>query len=109
MPAASGLSNFARITAGSFAASLTTTLWDNYETHALNNIAGAMAGGSGGGNSGGAGGVDQVIHQMMQMEIQIMLRQMDIPTDMMPTLVMLELVDQNTTWYLKCRITMIIP
>ncbi len=67
MPAASGLSNFARITAGSFAASLTTTLWDNYETHALNNISGAMAGGSGGGNSGGAGGVDQVIHQMMQM------------------------------------------
>lgn len=29
IPAASGLSNFLRITAGSFAASITTTLWDN--------------------------------------------------------------------------------
>ena len=29
VPAASGLSNFCRITAGSFAASLTTTLWDS--------------------------------------------------------------------------------
>ncbi|MDC7683371.1 DHA2 family efflux MFS transporter permease subunit [Asticcacaulis sp. BYS171W] len=39
MPAASGLSNFARITAGSFAASLATTLWDRYETAAQGNIA----------------------------------------------------------------------
>ena len=31
MPAASGVSNFLRITAGSFAASLTTTLWDRRE------------------------------------------------------------------------------
>src|SRR4029079_12177685 len=31
VPAASGLSNFARITAGGFAASLTTTLWDRIE------------------------------------------------------------------------------
>ncbi|HTJ62480.1 MAG TPA: DHA2 family efflux MFS transporter permease subunit [Alphaproteobacteria bacterium] len=33
VPAASGLSNFARITAGSFAASLTTVIWDRRETH----------------------------------------------------------------------------
>lgn len=32
MPAASGLTNFARNTAGSFAASLTTTMWDRRET-----------------------------------------------------------------------------
>jgi DHA2 family multidrug resistance protein len=32
IPAASGLSNFMRITAGSFATSLTTTLWDRRET-----------------------------------------------------------------------------
>ena len=31
LPAAAGLSNFARITAGSFAASLTTTFWDRRE------------------------------------------------------------------------------
>ena len=31
-PAAAGLSNFCRYTAGSFAASVTTTLWDNRET-----------------------------------------------------------------------------
>jgi MFS transporter, DHA2 family, multidrug resistance protein len=31
IPSASGISNFARITAGSFAASLTTTLWDRRE------------------------------------------------------------------------------
>ncbi len=31
MPQATGLSNFARITAGSFAASITTTIWDRYE------------------------------------------------------------------------------
>lgn len=31
LPAASGLANFARITAGSFAASLTTTFWDRRE------------------------------------------------------------------------------
>ena len=29
MPAASGLTNFARITAGAFGTSITTTLWDN--------------------------------------------------------------------------------
>jgi DHA2 family multidrug resistance protein len=32
IPSASGLSNFARITAGSFAASLTTTIWDRSES-----------------------------------------------------------------------------
>ena len=32
IPAASGLSNFLRITAGSFATSLTTTFWDRRET-----------------------------------------------------------------------------
>jgi len=32
IPAASGLSNFLRITAGSFATSITTTLWDRRET-----------------------------------------------------------------------------
>ncbi len=31
VPQATGLSNFARITAGSFAASVTTTIWGNYE------------------------------------------------------------------------------
>jgi len=31
VPQATGLSNFARITAGSFAASITTTIWDNFE------------------------------------------------------------------------------
>jgi MFS transporter, DHA2 family, multidrug resistance protein len=31
-PSAAGLSNFSRYTAGSFAASITTTLWDNRET-----------------------------------------------------------------------------
>jgi DHA2 family multidrug resistance protein len=31
-PAAAGLSNFSRYTAGSFAASITTTVWDNRET-----------------------------------------------------------------------------
>jgi DHA2 family multidrug resistance protein len=32
MPAATGISNFARITGGSFAASLFTTIWDRRET-----------------------------------------------------------------------------
>jgi DHA2 family multidrug resistance protein len=32
IPAASGLSNFARITAGSFGTSITTTLWDRRAT-----------------------------------------------------------------------------
>ncbi|MDR3509898.1 MAG: DHA2 family efflux MFS transporter permease subunit [Caulobacteraceae bacterium] len=32
MPAAAGLSNFSRYTFGSFAASITTTIWDNRET-----------------------------------------------------------------------------
>jgi len=31
IPSATGISNFARITAGSFAASLTTTMWDRRE------------------------------------------------------------------------------
>jgi DHA2 family multidrug resistance protein len=48
-PAAAGLSNFSRYTAGSFAASITTTIWDNRETlHqsrlAENAHAGAMTG-----------------------------------------------------------------
>jgi DHA2 family multidrug resistance protein len=32
LPSASGLSNFSRITAGSFAASLATTIWDRSES-----------------------------------------------------------------------------
>jgi DHA2 family multidrug resistance protein len=70
IPAASGLSNFLRITAGAMGTSLTTTLWDNRATlhHAQlaetinqgNNAAtGAMAGLSGSGFS-----ADQVLGQM---------------------------------------------
>jgi DHA2 family multidrug resistance protein len=43
LPSASGLSNFTRITAGSFAASLTTTIWDRGEDLHQNRIAETMA------------------------------------------------------------------
>ncbi|WP_165188388.1 DHA2 family efflux MFS transporter permease subunit [Caulobacter soli] len=43
LPSASGLSNFSRITAGSFAASLTTTIWDRGESLHQNRLAETMA------------------------------------------------------------------
>jgi DHA2 family multidrug resistance protein len=43
-PSASGLSNFARITAGGFAASLTTALWDRREALHQTHLADAQAG-----------------------------------------------------------------
>jgi DHA2 family multidrug resistance protein len=43
VPAASGLSNFARIVAGSFAASLATTLWERSESVHQTRLAEAMA------------------------------------------------------------------
>lgn len=43
IPSASGLSNFARITAGSFAASLVTTFWDRGETLHQNRMAESMS------------------------------------------------------------------
>jgi len=43
IPSASGLSNFARITAGSFAASLVTTFWDRGETLHQTRLAETMA------------------------------------------------------------------
>ena len=43
IPSASGLSNFARITAGSFAASLVTTVWDRGETLHQTRLAETMA------------------------------------------------------------------
>jgi DHA2 family multidrug resistance protein len=43
LPSASGLSNFSRITAGSFAASLTTTIWDRGESLHQNRLAEGMA------------------------------------------------------------------
>lgn len=61
MPAASGLSNFARITVGSFAASIVTTIWDHYETNTQSNIAGIMSGGA------APGGLDGTLHSLMQM------------------------------------------
>ena len=42
VPAASGLSNFARIIAGSFAASLVTTLWERSETQHQTRLAEVM-------------------------------------------------------------------
>jgi DHA2 family multidrug resistance protein len=39
LPSATGLSNFARITAGGFAASLTTTAWDRFESLHQNRLA----------------------------------------------------------------------
>ncbi len=44
IPAASGLSNFSRITAGSFAASLATTLWDQFEANRQTRIAETVGG-----------------------------------------------------------------
>jgi DHA2 family multidrug resistance protein len=43
IPAASGLSNFLRITAGSFAVSITTTLWDRREALHQSNLAGTIS------------------------------------------------------------------
>ncbi len=51
-PAASGLSNFARIVAGSFAASLATTIWDQFEANHQTRLSEIM---------GGAGGVSPAI------------------------------------------------
>ncbi|MDC7676692.1 DHA2 family efflux MFS transporter permease subunit [Asticcacaulis machinosus] len=45
-PAASGLSNFARITAGSFAASLATTIWDRMEAVHQTRLSETMSSGS---------------------------------------------------------------
>jgi len=56
VPAASGLSNFARIVAGSFAASLATTIWDNLEAQLQTRSAEAM---------GGAGGGSNAVQQML--------------------------------------------
>jgi DHA2 family multidrug resistance protein len=42
IPSASGISNFTRITAGGFAASITTTLWDRREAHHQSNLADLM-------------------------------------------------------------------
>jgi DHA2 family multidrug resistance protein len=44
LPSATGLSNFARITAGSFAASLTTTAWDRSESLHQTRLAEAVSG-----------------------------------------------------------------
>ena len=52
VPAASGLSNFSRITAGSFAASLATTIWDTFEANHQTRLSEIM---------GGAGGVSPAI------------------------------------------------
>ncbi|MDI7773935.1 DHA2 family efflux MFS transporter permease subunit [Asticcacaulis sp. EMRT-3] len=56
MPAASGLSNFARIVAGSFAASLATTIWDRFESNHQTRLAEIM---------GGAGGTSQPVAEAM--------------------------------------------
>ena len=58
VPAASGLSNFARITAGSFAASLATTIWDNMAANHQTRLAEEM-GGAGGASSQIVGAVGQ--------------------------------------------------
>jgi DHA2 family multidrug resistance protein len=57
VPAASGLSNFARITAGSFAASLATTIWDNFEANHQTRLAEIM-----GGPGGGSAAVTNALH-----------------------------------------------
>jgi DHA2 family multidrug resistance protein len=54
VPAASGLSNFARITAGSFAASLATTIWDTFEANHQTRIAETMGGPGGASTAVGA-------------------------------------------------------
>jgi len=51
IPAASGLSNFARIVAGSFAASLATTFWDDMESVLQTRNTEAMGGAGGGSNA----------------------------------------------------------
>ena len=47
VPAASGLSNFSRIVAGSFAASLATTIWDTFEANHQTRLAEIMGGAGG--------------------------------------------------------------
>lgn len=61
VPAASGLSNFARIVAGSFAASLTTTIWDRFEIRRQTHLAEIM-----GGPSGVSDGIHQAVGQIHQ-------------------------------------------
>ncbi len=56
IPAASGLSNFARIVAGSFAASLATTIWERLEDNHQTRIAETL-----GGAGGGSGPVQQAL------------------------------------------------
>lgn len=58
VPAASGLSNFSRITAGSFAASLATTIWDNFEANHQLRLAESM-----GGPAGASGPVANALSQ----------------------------------------------
>ncbi|MGN6422408.1 MAG: DHA2 family efflux MFS transporter permease subunit [Asticcacaulis sp.] len=58
VPQASGLSNFARIVAGSFAASLATTIWDQFETRRQTHLAEIM-----GGPGGVSGPVQQAVEQ----------------------------------------------
>ena len=59
VPAASGLSNFARIVAGSFAASLATTFWDDMESVLQTRNTEAM-----GGAGGGSTAVQQMLYQV---------------------------------------------
>lgn len=58
VPAASGLSNFARIVAGSFAASLVTTMWERSESQHQTRLAEIM-GGPGGMSDAMTGAVNQ--------------------------------------------------
>ena len=63
IPAASGLSNFARIVAGSFAASLATTIWERLEDNHQTRLAEIM-GGPGGMGSGGGGVTPAMQHAL---------------------------------------------
>ena len=62
VPAASGLSNFARIITGSFAASLVTTLWERSESQHQTRLAETM-----GGPDGLSGPMAEAFHQASQM------------------------------------------
>ena len=61
VPAASGLSNFARIISGSFAASLVTTLWERSESQHQTRLAEIM-----GGPAGLSGPMSDALHQAAQ-------------------------------------------
>jgi DHA2 family multidrug resistance protein len=61
VPAASGLSNFARIITGSFAASLVTTLWERSETQHQTRLAEVM-----GGPAGLSGPMSDALNQATQ-------------------------------------------